>query len=142
MDPLPSPSTQHPSLQTTSPSAFGSSDSGAPDPPRTSHKKLFIISGIILTLLIILGVGLTVWSIQHRNTQLAEQAKRTAAQKAEDERKAKAREGTVNDLTISLKAELKQIQEANDRSIYNESDRLKQEADIASSIGTGNDNGL
>ena len=124
------------------PVAFGSSEPDTPEPSLKSHKKLFIISGITVALLIFIGAGLSIWSIQNRNAQLARQAKITLEQKAKSAREAKAREGTVNDLTMSIEAELKTIQETNDRTTYSLSDRLKQEAEGASSVGTGNENGL
>ena len=121
---------------------FVSSDPRVPTQPRKSRKKLFVILGIILALLVVTGTGLSIWAIQNRNNQLAQEAKLDAEKKAKARAEAKAREGTVSDLNFSFEGELKQVQETNDRSIYNLSDRLKQEVDGAATVGTGNENGL
>lgn len=126
----------------TPPNAFGSSNFQTPPPPGKSRKKLFITLGIIFTLLVITGTVVSIWTIQNRNNQLAQEARQEAEKKAKARAEAKAREGTVSDLNLSLEEELKQIQETNDRSLYNLKDRLKQEVDSAATVGTGNENGL
>lgn len=119
------------------PSSFGSEPiSSTPK----SRKKLVLIVGTVLAVLIIGGTGLSVWAIQNHKNQLAAQAKLDADQKAKAAAEAKAREGTVGDLNSLVTNETKQFQDQNDRFIFNSSDSLKREADAADTTAGGNEN--
>lgn len=121
------------------PSSFGSE---AISSTPKSRKKLVLIVGTILALLIIGGTGLSVWAIQNHKNQLAAQARIDAERKAKADAEAKARQGTVGDLTKLTTNETTQFQDQNDRFIFNSSDSLKREADAADTTAGGNENGL
>ncbi len=121
------------------PSAFGSDAIATSHPKR---KKTLIIIGIIILVLAVSGGGFSYWTIQNRNQQLAAAAKIEAQRQAKAAAEAKAREGTVSDLQAAFDAESKEPQELNDRFIFSAADTLKQEADAAAIIGTGNEDGI
>lgn len=121
------------------PSAFGSDAIAASHPKR---KKTLIIIGAIIFVLAVSGAGFSYWAIQNRNQQLAAAAKIEAQRQAKAAAEAKAREGTVSDLQSAFDVESKETKELNDRFIFSAADTLKQEADAAAIIGTGNEDGI